>query len=166
MKFTEAQLEFIQLWGNFGSQWGINKTMAQVHALLLTSDEVLSTDEIMETLAISRGGANVNLRELMVWNLVYKSAKPGDRKEFFVAEKDMWEVAKRITRERKRREIEPLMHHLNRLKNIDEADPQSLHFVKLLGDIERLVSRMDKTSDALMKAEENAFFGSIIRLLK
>ncbi len=166
MKFTEAQLEFIKLWGNFGSQWGINKTMAQVHALLLTSDDALSTDDIMETLAISRGGANVNLRELMVWNLVYKSAKPGDRKEFFVAEKDMWEVAKRITRERKRREIEPLMHHLNRLKNVDEADSQALHFVKMVGDIERLVSRMDKTSDALMKAEENAFFGSIIRLLK
>ncbi|MCJ8288736.1 MAG: transcriptional regulator [Crocinitomicaceae bacterium] len=166
MKFTEAQFEFIQLWGNFGSQWGINKTMAQVHALLLTSDEALSTDDIMENLSISRGGANVNLRELMVWNLVYKSAKPGDRKEFFVAEKDMWEVAKRITRERKRREIEPLMHHLNRLKNVDEADPKSLSFVKMVGDIERLVSRMDKTSDALMKAEENAFFGSIIRLLK
>lgn len=166
MKFTEAQLEFIQLWGNFGTQWGINKTMAQVHALLLSSEEALSTDDIMETLAISRGGANVNLRELMVWNLVYKSAKPGDRKEFFVAEKDMWEVAKRITRERKRREIEPLMHHLNRLKNVDEADPQSLKFVKLVGDIERLVGRMDKTSDTLMKMEENAFFGSIIRLLK
>lgn len=166
MKFTEAQLEFIQLWGNFGSQWGINKTMAQVHALLLSSDEALSTDDIMETLAISRGGANVNLRELMVWNLVYKSAKPGDRKEFFVAEKDIWEVAKRIARERKRREIEPLMHHLNRLKNVDEADPQSLKFVGMVGDIERLVSRMDKSSDALMKAEENAFFGSIIRLLK
>lgn len=166
MKFTEAQFEFIQLWGNFGSQWGINKTMAQVHALLLTSDDALSTDDIMENLSISRGGANVNLRELMVWNLVYKSAKPGDRKEFFVAEKDMWEVAKRITRERKRREIEPLMHHLNRLKSVDEADPQSLSFVKMVGDIERLVSRMDKTSDALMKAEENAFFGSIIRLLK
>ena len=166
MKFTEAQSEFIQLWGNFGSQWGINKTMAQVHALLLTSDEALSTDEIMESLAISRGGANVNLRELMVWNLVYKTAKPGDRKEFFVAEKDIWEVAKRITRERQRREIEPLMHHLNRLKNVDEADPQSLNFVKTVTDIERLVGRMNKTSDTVMKMEENAFFGSIIRMLK
>ena len=78
----------------------------------------------------------------------------------------MWEVAKRITRERKRREIEPLMHHLNRLKAVDEADPQSLNFVKMIGDIERLVGRMNKTSDTLMKMEENAFFGSIIRLLK
>ncbi|MDG1334407.1 MAG: MarR family transcriptional regulator [Crocinitomicaceae bacterium] len=166
MKFTEAQLEFIQLWGNFGSQWGINKTMAQVHALLLTSDEALSTDEIMETLGISRGGVNTNVRELIVWNLVYKSAKPGDRKEFFVAEKDIWEVAKRITRERQRREIEPLMHHLNRLKNVDEADPQSLNFVKTVGDIERLVGRMSSASDTLMKLEENTFFGTLIRKWK
>ena len=108
MNVKEAQQEFVQLWGNFGSQWGINKTMAQVHALLLTSDDAMSTDDIMEALSISRGGANMNVRELMVWNLIYKVSKTGDRKEFFVAEKDIWEVAKRITRERKRREIEPL----------------------------------------------------------
>jgi len=119
MELQQAHQEFIQLWGNFGSQWGINRTMAQVHALLLTSEDALSTDEIMEQLSISRGGANSNLRELMVWNLIYKTSFPGDRKEFFVAEKDMWEVAKRITRERKRREIEPLMHHLVRLKTIE-----------------------------------------------
>lgn len=166
MKFTEAQQEFIQLWGNFGSQWGINKTMAQIHALLLTSEHALSTDEIMESLEISRGGVNTNIRELIVWNLVYKTGKPGDRKEFFVAEKDIWEVAKRITRERQRREIEPLMHHLNRLKNVDEADRQSLDFVKTVTDIERLVGKMNKASETIMKMEENAFFGSIIRLLK
>ncbi len=166
MKFTEAQQEFIQLWGNFGSQWGINKTMAQIHALLLTSEHALSTDEIMESLEISRGGVNTNIRELIVWNLVYKSGKPGDRKEFFAAEKDIWEVAKRITRERQRREIEPLMHHLNRLKNVDEADRQSLDFVKTVTDIERLVGKMNKASETIMKMEENAFFGSIIRLLK
>jgi DNA-binding transcriptional regulator GbsR (MarR family) len=166
MKLKEAQIEFVQLWGNFGSQWGINKTMAQVHALLLTSEESLSTDDIMEALAISRGGANMNLRELMVWNLVYKTSIPGDRKEFFVAEKDMWEVAKRITRERKRREIEPLMHHLNRLKQVEDTGEKTDSFVGMVNDIERLVGRMDKASEKLMKMEENAFFGAFIRMLK
>jgi DNA-binding transcriptional regulator GbsR (MarR family) len=166
MKLQEAQIEFVQLWGNFGSQWGINKTMAQVHALLLTSEEALSTDDIMEALAISRGGANMNLRELMVWNLVYKTSVPGDRKEFFVAEKDMWEVAKRITRERKRREIEPLMHHLNRLKQVEDSGEQSEKFIDMVNDIERLVGRMDKASETLMKMEENAFFGVFLRMLK
>lgn len=164
MKLKEAQEEFIQLWGNFGTQWGINKTMAQVHALLLTSDEVLSTDDVMEALSISRGGANINLRELMVWNLIYKVSKPGDRKEFFQAEKDIWEVAKRITRERKRREIEPLMMHLKRLKEVEGDKTES--FTTLISDIERMVGRLDTVSETLMRAEESAFFGSIIRLLK
>lgn len=164
MKLKEAQEEFIQLWGNFGTQWGINKTMAQVHALLLTSDEVLSTDDVMEALSISRGGANTNLRELMVWNLIYKVSKPGDRKEFFQAEKDIWEVAKRITRERKRREIEPLMMHLKRLKDVEGGNTES--FTTLISDIERMVGRLDTVSETLMRAEESAFFGSIIRLLK
>ncbi|MCH2224707.1 MAG: transcriptional regulator [Crocinitomicaceae bacterium] len=166
MKLKEAHYEFIHLWGNFGSQWGINKTMAQVHALLLVSEDAMSTDDIMDALSISRGGANMNVRELMTWNLIYKVSKLGDRKEFFEAEKDMWEVSKRITRERKRREIEPLMHHLVRLKRVDKNEKGAESFTKMLGDIERLVDRVDKVSDTLMRAEENAFFGSIIRLLK
>lgn len=166
MKLKEAQQQFIQLWGNFGSQWGINKTMAQIHALLLTSHKPLSTDEVMEALHVSRGGANMNLRELASWNLVYKVSVPGDRREFFEAEKDMWEVAKRITRERKRREIEPLMMHLSRLKEIDKKEKGGEEFTELIGDIERLVGRLDGFSETLMKAEESAFFGSIIRLLK
>jgi DNA-binding transcriptional regulator GbsR (MarR family) len=166
MNVKEAQQEFVQLWGNFGSQWGINKTMAQVHALLLTSDDAMSTDDIMEALSISRGGANMNVRELMVWNLIYKVSKTGDRKEFFVAEKDIWEVAKRITRERKRREIEPLKLHLSRLKELDKKEKGAGDFIQMVENIERLVSRMDLMSDTVMKAEESAFFGAIIRLLK
>ncbi|MFT5859454.1 MAG: DNA-binding transcriptional regulator GbsR (MarR family) [Flavobacteriaceae bacterium] len=166
MELKQAQQEFIQLWGNFGSQWGINKTMAQVHALLLTSEDALSTDDIMAILEISRGGANINLRELMVWNLVYKTSFPGDRREFFIAEKDMWEVAKRITRERKRREIEPLLHHLDRLKKVEDKGQQADNFTGMITDIERLVGRMDKASESLMKLEENSFFGAFVRLLK
>jgi DNA-binding transcriptional regulator GbsR (MarR family) len=166
MKMQEARREFIQLWGNFGSQWGINKTMAQVHALLLTSQEALCTDDVMEALMISRGGANMNLRELTVWNLVYKTSRAGDRREFFVAEKDIWEVAKRITRERKRREIEPLRMHLARLKEIDAGEENRQEFIDTISDIDRLLDRVDHFSDTLMRAEESAFFGALIKLLK
>ncbi len=162
----EARREFIQLWGNFGSQWGINKTMAQVHALLLTSQEALCTDDVMDALLISRGGANMNLRELTVWNLVYKTSRAGDRREFFVAEKDIWEVAKRITRERKRREIEPLRMHLARLKEIDAGEENRQEFIDTINDIDRLLDRVDHFSDTLMRAEESAFFGALIKLLK
>ena len=166
MKLEEAKKEFVTLWGNFGTQWGINKTMAQVHALLLTSDQPLCTDDVMEQLSISRGGANTNLRELTVWNLVYKVSVKGDRREFFTAEKDMWTVTKRITRERKRREIEPLLYHLDRLKDVDEKSDSAKQFVNRVEDIERLINKMDKASETLMKLEENAFFGMLIRTLK
>lgn len=166
MKLSEARREFVQLWGHFGSQWGINKTMAQVHALLLSSESPLCTDDVMEQLEISRGGANMNLRELVVWNLVYKTSVAGDRREFFTAEKDMWEVAKRITRERKRREIEPLKLHLNKLKQIDANEKGGAQFIRTVSGIERLVDRLDSFSESLMRAEESAFFGAIVRLMK
>lgn len=166
MKLEDAKYEFVQLWGNFGTQWGINRTMAQVHALLLTNKEYMCTDDIMEELSISRGGANTNLRELMNWNLIYKVSKPGDRREFFVAEKDMWEVAKRITRERKRREIEPLRHHLGRLKQVEERSEEALEFIDTVKDIDRLVGQLDKASDTIMKLEENSFFGAFMRMMK
>src|SRR5215213_1914157 len=102
MKLKEAKKGFIQTWARLGGEWGINRTMAQVHALLLATDRSLSTDDVMEELQISRGNANTNLRELMNWNLVYREMVPGERKEYFRAEKDIWEVAKRIARERKK----------------------------------------------------------------
>lgn len=166
MNLDEAKKQFVELWGNFGSQWGINRSMAQVHALLLTADKALSTDDIMEQLQISRGNANMNLRELQNWNLIYKVFQAGDRKEYFKAEKDMWEVAKRITRERKRREIEPLVHHLNELKQAEAKGEAGEEFRKTITDIERLVQRLDSVSDTLMKAEESKFFGMFVKLLK
>ena len=71
MELEQAKQQFIQTWGNFGTQWGINKSMAQVHALLLVSERPLSTEEVMEQLSISRGNANMNMRDLINWNLVY-----------------------------------------------------------------------------------------------
>ena len=80
MKNQEAKQEFINLWGVLGSQWGINRSMAQIHALLLLTPETLTTEEIMEQLQLSRGNANMNIRELINWNLVYKQFVPGERK--------------------------------------------------------------------------------------
>lgn len=165
MELEQAKQQFIQTWGNFGTQWGINKSMAQVHALLLVSERALSTEEVMEQLSISRGNANMNIRDLINWNLVYKESIAGDRKEYFRAEKDMWEVAKRIVKERKRREIEPLQQHLAELKKVDQSY-ESISFVATIENIERLVSRLDSLSDTLMKADEHVFFGKIIQFFK
>src|SRR6266481_5615409 len=94
-----ARDEFVTQWGAIGSAWGINRTMAQIHALLITAPAALSTDEIMEELKISRGNAHSNLRDLVSWGLVRSVVRKGERKEFFEAEKDVWKMFCIIIRE-------------------------------------------------------------------
>jgi DNA-binding transcriptional regulator GbsR (MarR family) len=168
MKFPEAKKQFIQSWGTLGSEWGINRSMAQVHALLLIAPKPLSAEEIMEELSISRGNANMNLRDLINWTLVSKELVPGDRKEYFVAEKDIWEIARIIARERKRREIEPVLKVLNQLKDFDatKSNPEHQAFSKTIGDLSDLVGKMDKTVDVMLKADESWFFSTLLKLIK
>lgn len=101
--------EFIAQWGALGSNWGINRTMAQIHALLMTAPEPMYTDEIMLRLHISRGNANTNLRELSGWGLIRLVVKKGERREYFEAEKDVWKMFIIIAKERKRRELDPAL---------------------------------------------------------
>ena len=168
MKLDEARRQFIQTWGTLGSEWGINRSMAQVHALLLISPEPLSTEDIMEELNISRGNTNMNVRDLISWNLVYKELVAGDRKEYFRAEKDIWEVARRIAKERKKREIEPVLRKLNELQEaeVDSKSPQGKEFKKTVGNIHDFVERMDKGVDMALRADENWFFGTLFKLMK
>ena len=105
--------EFVLLWGEMASHWGINRTMAQIHALLYATDRPLDTDEIMGRLDISRGNANMNLRALLDWDLVRKTHQAGSRKDFFVAESDVWTITTTIIEERQRREIEPVQRALD-----------------------------------------------------
>ncbi len=111
-RHEEALARFILFWGEMASSWGINRTMAQIHALLYAVEEPLDTDDIMAWLQISRGNANMNLRSLMNWNLVRKVHVPGSRKDYFAAEKDVWEITAQIIRERERREIRPVIQQL------------------------------------------------------
>lgn len=166
MKLKEAKREFIQTWTRLGGEWGINRTMAGVHALLLVSDKPLATDEVMEELSISRGNANINLRELLNWNLIYRELVPGDRKEYFRAEKDVWEIAKRIARERKRREIEPVLHDLAKLEKVEENTPEAKQFIKTVSSIHGFANKIDRSVETMLKAEENWFFGAILKLIK
>ena len=168
MQYEEGKRQFIQTWGKLGSEWGINRTMAQVHALLLISPKPLSTEQVMEELSISRGNANMNLRDLLDWNLIHKELVPGDRKEYFLAEKDIWEVAKRIARERKRREIEPVKQALERLQAVegDPERPEVREFTERMAQLNGFVGKMDSSFDTLLRADESWFFGTLLKLLK
>src|SRR6266567_6474985 len=105
----EARDQFVSQWGVIGNAWGINRTMAQIHALLITAPSALSTDDIMQELKISRGNAHSNLRDLVSWGLVRSVVRKGERKEFFEAEKDVWRMFCIVIRERRRREMRPAL---------------------------------------------------------
>lgn len=168
MNLTEAKKQFIDAWGTLGSEWGINRTMAQVHALLLISPHALCTEDIMAELNVSRGNANMNLRELMNWTLITKELIPGDRKEYFKAEKDVWEIARIIAKERKRRELEPVLKVLNSLKTIDgdKKSPEIKAFTETINNLGNFVGKMDKSVETMLKADENWFFGTILKVFK
>ena len=168
MELEEAKLKFIHSWGVLGSQWGINRTMAQIHSLLWVSPEALSAENVMEQLSISRGNANMNLRALIDWGLVEKVIKPGERKEFFVAEKDVWEVARKVMVERKRRELAPVIKVLNECKDVegDPNDPEVKQFKETVESVNKFVNQLDKISDRLISADENWFFSKFLKLIK
>ena len=168
MKLNEAKQQFIQSWGAIGTQWGINRTMAQIHALLLVSADPLSADDIMEELQISRGNTNMNVRELIDWRLVEKVLKAGERKEFFIAEKDIWKVAMRITSERKRRELDPMIKVLENIGEIegDKKDKDVKAFTDTVGQLQKFAKQADKAFDNLVKVDEHWFTGTILNLFK
>ena len=89
MKLSDAKREFVRKWGTLGSAWGIPRSMAQIHALLLVSREPLSPEDVMDTIQISRRNVSVHLRDLVNWRLVTKQARLGDRKEYFLADHDV-----------------------------------------------------------------------------
>ena len=168
MKLQEAKQQFISSWGAFGTHWGINRTMAQIHALLLISPDPLTQDDIMEELNISRGNTNMNIRELINWGLVERVILPGERKEYFTAEKDIWKVVKQIVKERKKRELEPMMQLLDKLEDVegDKKDKKVKTFVDTISSIKRLGLQADKTLDVMIKAEENWFVSSLMKIFK
>jgi DNA-binding transcriptional regulator GbsR (MarR family) len=102
-----SQERFVLEWGRMSSQWGINRTMAQIHALLFITGETLTMDQIIERLQISRGNASMNLRDLMDWGIVRRFRKPGERRDTYVSEADPWHMFAKVARERKRRELDP-----------------------------------------------------------
>lgn len=103
----DVQEQFIMEWGRMSSSWGINRTMAQIHALLFITGKSFSMDEIIERLHISRGNASMNLRDLMEWGIIRRFRRPGDRKDIYLTDSEPWQMVARVVRERKRRELDP-----------------------------------------------------------
>lgn len=167
MEFKEAKNKFIQTWGALGSQWGINKTMAQIHALLMVSPEPLSMEDIMEELLISRGNASMNLRALMDWGIVYKEYKSGERKEFFTAEKDLDELAVKIAQERSKREIKPALRVLKDVSSIKGTETrETKHFVDQTSKLYDFVLKADNMIDKVTEFKDNWIGRLVMKIMK
>lgn len=104
---SQARKQFILYWGNMGSQWGVNRSVAQIHALLFLSLKPMNAEQISDELGIARSNVSNSLKELVGWKLIQRVPVAGDRREHFVAEADVWEMATRIAQGRKEREIDP-----------------------------------------------------------
>ena len=163
MDYSEARERFIEAWGNLGSSWGINRSMAQIHALLLISTEPLSTEDIMQELQMSRGNVNMNVRALMDWGIASKVHKAGERKEFFTCGKDVWLLAKQVSRERRRREIEPILNVLGEVQTIKGNDLQTQEFKKVTSDLFDFSMKVDNMIEKFTKSDQTWFYKLLMK---
>ncbi len=166
MELQEGKDKFIQAWGTLGSNWGINRTMAQVHALLLISKEPLSAEDIMSDLKISRGNANMNIRALIDWGLVHKELKQGERKEFFVAEKDMWRMVRQVILHRKKKELEPAIKVLEEVSVVTPNSPEAEEFLRMVSELKMFSEKADSALENVVRSKPTwmmEMFMNIIR---
>ena len=166
MDFTEGKEKFLNAWGALASSWGINRTMAQVHALLLVAPQPMCAESIMEYLKISRGNANMNIRALMDWGLVYKEIKCGERKEFFYAEKDIWEVFRRIVEQRKKKELEPIIKLFDDVTSVQEECDASKEFCKVVRELKVLSCQADSVLNKITNADQSWITKGILNVFK
>lgn len=156
---------FVALWGDMGSAWGINRTMAQLHALLYATEEPLDTDTLMARLGISRGNANTNLRALLGWGLVRKVPRDGSRKDFFEAEKDVWEITRRILEHREARELRPVLDRLDELRTrAAAADPQLQQRLDDLAAFMRAFQGFSRAVTPLLAARNAALVQGLVAM--
>lgn len=166
MQLSEGKERFISEWGKLSTNWGVCKTMGQIHALLLVNNSCLCTDTIMEHLDISRGNVNTNIRALMDWGLVHKECKQGHRKEFFNAEKDFWKVFRQIIKHRKKKELEPLMALLETMSEVESKCDDSDSFCKLMHELNAFTKKADTSLNAIINSESNWLTRSMMHVLR
>lgn len=155
----ESKALFVRRWGEMGGYWGITRTMAEIHALLFVSTEPLCTDDVMERLQVSRGNASMNLRTLVDWGLIDRVHERGDRKEYFICRTDVWEMFETIVRQRRRREVEPIMDTIARCRDMvrrtatgDPAPPTETRvYQRRLDEMHEFLDTVGAVVDVLLK---------------
>ena len=164
VELSPAIQRFILHWGDMGGQWGVNRSVAQIHALLLVSERPLDAEAIAETLGLARSNVSTSLKELLQWSLVKRAPMLGERRDFFEAEGDVWEMVSRIVAMRKARELDPAAEVLGRCLEDARNDPAaSATAVKRLGDLEELISMLNEWYDQMNRVPKSKL-APLIRL--
>ncbi|MEX0721051.1 MAG: hypothetical protein WD059_10315 [Balneolaceae bacterium] len=168
--YEEALDQFVVLWGEMASAWGINKTMSQIHALLYAESHPLDTDSIMKKLRISRGNANMNLHRLLEWDLIHKAHFKGDRKDYYTAETDVWNIVSTIIRERQQREIAPIRENLVMcLETLESGGMEDIESQEFKGRIEsymEFLEMFERFTGALLPYINKKNLGFLKQLVK
>lgn len=168
MKKQERHKRFIETWGTLGPKWGINKTMAQIHALLMISDEPLCYHCFQKHLEISVGSINKNLKTLLAWELIYGVDIEGERCEHFVAEKDIWTVFQRIIKHRKDEELKPLLQFLDEISVVEsEKDMEEDEaFFTMVQSIKRVAKQTDQMLNTVSNGNNARWIAGLQKLLR
>ena len=151
MKLTPVMKKFILHWGEMGWRWGINRSVAQVHALLMLAPKPLPADEICESLEVARSNVSNSIKELQGWGLVRVVHVFGDRREHFETLRDVWEMFLIILRERKKREIDPTLHALRECATEAAKSKDADHTIERLA---QLIEFMELSSNCRQQLEE------------
>jgi len=163
-----ARQEFLDAWARLGPAWGVSRTMSQIHALLMVADEPMNTDEIMAALSISRGNAHKNIKDLAAWGLLKETRITGERKDYFAAEKDVWKVIQIITRERKRKELQPVLDTLESCLEGTRGlrDAESKAFRKQIGELKEFAELADSVMERVAKGRSRTIVSWAMKLLR
>jgi len=145
--------EFINHFGEMGSRWGINRTVGQMYALLFVSQTPLNADEMAEALGFSRSNVSMGLKELQAWRLVRQRHLPGDRREYFEAPEDVWEIFRVLATERRRREIEPTLSMLRSALLVTPDNEAERHAQARMREMHDLIERLMSWFDEVQKLQ-------------
>jgi len=152
---SPATSQFVESWGSLGVLWGLNRSMARIHALFLVAEEPIELDQVAKVLNISRGNASMCLKELRNWGVIQRVHKPADRQDYYVAEPDVWTTFFRIAVERKKREFDPALNNLRHILSEDDFSG-SPTVQKRLEEMEELFSTANIILSGLLSNEKTS----------
>ncbi|MDA8454738.1 MarR family transcriptional regulator [Acidovorax sp. GBBC 3334] len=151
MQLTDIARRFVVHWGEMGTAWGVNRTVAQIHALLFFHGRPLHAEEICDTLVVARSNVSNSLKELLNWNLIRVTHVLGDRRDYFETSTDVWELFRTVVRERKEREFEPTVRMLRELVARPEMATESPDAQDRVRETLRLMESLGLWTDEMLR---------------